>query len=78
MHGPEKLELLQHIIKWKEKENFDNTIWQVFFLQKKKKHHTSLTLYAIFHWHNQSYDSTNDFCTSENKYYDFCTDCNGL
>ena len=41
MHGPEKRELLQHIIKWKEKENFDNTICHLgLFLSKKTKNKT--------------------------------------
>ena len=34
MHGPEKLELLQHILKWKEKENFEHK-FTGFFWQKK-------------------------------------------
>ena len=35
MHGPEKIGLLQHIIKWKEKANFKQ-FDRGFFLAKKK------------------------------------------
>ena len=41
-----KIELLQHIKKWKEKANFKHNLTGFFFWQKKN-HHSSLTLYAI-------------------------------
>jgi len=85
MHGPEKIELLQHILQWKEK--FDRFLWP-----KKKNHHNILTLYTI--WTTilqndiESKISFTDIikvmipqmisCTTEKKYYDFCTDLNGL
>ena len=39
-HGPEKVELFQHTLKWKEKQTL-NTSQQSFFGKKKKKHHSS-------------------------------------
>ena len=35
MHGREKIELLQHTLKWKEKANFEHKLTG-FFWQKKK------------------------------------------
>lgn len=91
MHRPEKIELLQHILQWKEKANFEHNLTG-FFGQKKKNHHNILTLYAI--WTTilqndiESKISFTDIikvmilqmisCTTEKIYYDFCTDLNGL
>ena len=35
MHGPEKIELLQHIIKWQEKANFKHNLTCFFFGKTK-------------------------------------------
>ena len=74
---------------WKKKSKF----WTQFdrFFWAKKNHHNSFTLYAIWTTILQNDKSTISFtdiarvmipqmtsCTPENKYYDFCTDRNGL
>ena len=48
VHGPEKIELFQHTLKWKEKANFEYKLTGFFWRKKKtKKHHSSFNLSAI-------------------------------
>ena len=44
MHGREKIEQLQHTLKWKEKANFEHKLTG-FFWQKKTKNITTASLY---------------------------------
>ena len=42
-HGPEKVELFQHTLKWKEKANFEYKLTG-FFWKKKKKNITAASI----------------------------------
>ena len=48
-HGPEKIELFQHTLKWKEKANSECKLTGFFWQKKKKKkkHHSSFNLSVI-------------------------------
>ena len=46
-HGPEKVELFQHTLKWEENANFEYKLTGFFLAKKKKKHYSSFNLSAI-------------------------------
>ena len=43
-HGPEKIELFQHTLKWKEKANSECKLTGFFWQKKKKKNITAASI----------------------------------